>query len=143
MVVTELLAVHAGAIDGLRVLDVGCGWPQVSWQAVAEYVTIGATADILRVAHHPRPIVTAIHTRVAWFVYPRRFDRILVGPASALQPEELKRLPSLLAPGGQLILVFGKSRQWRMGVGRWRPGLWTTGVQTEYPTAVVVVEGGP
>jgi hypothetical protein len=87
--------------------------------------------------------VTAIHTRVAWFVYPRRFDRIRVGPASALQPEELKRLPSLLAPGGQLILGFGKSRQWRMGVGRWRPGLWTTGVQTEYPTAVVVVEGGP
>ena len=136
--IAALMDTYTPMVGGRSVLDIGCGWP-ASGKAAGFYQGIGPAGDVARLG-----ALDGISTTVSYFVprAPERFDIIVCGASSLLQPNELERLPLLLAPGGRIVLIFSAEKYRLMAVGHGVPGSGRIkGVVYDHGEHVVVVHG--
>lgn len=110
------------------ILDVGGLWPAAASFA-RTYTATGPSAhftDFTESSSRKR-----VRTSLDKFVpmSPNRFDVIVCGAASSLQPIELNRMYYLLRRGGCIVNIFDRERKRLPGVGKWKNHLFVGHVE--------------
>lgn len=153
----EMLFDHLGDLTGLSVLDVGCGTgllldhPTVG-AGGGTYLGIDPSGGMLAHLNRNHPTAVTLRTDLGAFVG-GRYDLVvaLFGVANYLDEPELRRIPTLLKPGGRFFVMFGVEG-YRPRVNgcisqhdSYRPGWpaeWLSGDDEAFDDTYTIVTGG-
>jgi SAM-dependent methyltransferase len=117
--VDETVVHHIGSLEGKRVLDIGCGtgWllDQYPKLVPAQYVGIEPSEGMLRrlVSKHPTFWNRILVVKFEDYYPLEKFDVVLMlnGVGAYLREEDLQKLPMMLKPGGEfVVMTFNEHR---------------------------------